>query len=109
MGRSAGREGEIVNQQLRNLMLWALIFVVIAVSIGLLRKASSKETELPFSRFDQLVQQGQVKTAVIKGTTVKGELKDAIEGATTYTTNLPPDLQNYTPTLVAKGVDVRSS
>jgi cell division protease FtsH len=94
---------------LRNLVLWALIAVVIIVSIGLLRKANLKETELPFSRFDQLVQEGQIKTAVIKGTTVKGELKDPLEGATHYVTNLPPDLQNYTPTLVAKGVDVRAS
>ena len=98
-----------MNQQLRNLLLWALIFVVVAVSIGLLRKASLKETELPFSKFDQLVEQGQVKTAVIKGTTVKGELKDPIEGATNYSTSLPPDLQNYTPKLVGKGIDVRSS
>jgi cell division protease FtsH len=98
-----------VNQHLRNLVLWALIAVVIIVSIGLLRKANLKETELPFSRFDQLVQEGQIKTAVIKGTTVKGELKDPLEGATHYVTNLPPDLQNYTPTLVAKGVDVRAS
>lgn len=98
-----------MNQHLRNLVLWALIAVVIIVSIGLLRKANLKETELPFSRFDQLVQEGQIKTAVIKGTTVKGELKDALDGATHYVTNLPPDLQNYTPTLVAKGVDVRAS
>jgi cell division protease FtsH len=98
-----------VNQHLRNLVLWALIAVVIIVSIGLLRKANLKETELPFSKFDQLVQEGQIKTAVIKGTTVKGELKDPLEGATHYVTNLPPDLQNYTPTLVTKGVDVRAS
>ncbi len=98
-----------MNQQLRNLLLWALVFVVVAVTIGLLRKATLKETELPFSKFDQLVDQGQIKTAVIKGTTVKGDLKDPIEGASSYTTNLPPDLQNYTPKLVGKGVDVRSS
>jgi cell division protease FtsH len=97
-----------VNQQLRNLILWALIFVVIAVSIGLLRKATLKETDLPFSKFDQLVQQGQVVSAVIKGTAVHGELKEAIDGATHYTTNLPPDLQNYTPQMVAKGVDVQA-
>ena len=98
-----------MNQQLRNMLLWALIFVVIAVSIGLLRKASLKETDLAFSKFDQLVEQGQVKTAVIKGTTIKGELKDPIEGASNYSTSLPPDLQNYTPKLVGKGIDVRSS
>ncbi len=98
-----------MNQQLRNLMLWALIFVVIIVSVGLLRKASLKETELPFSKFDQLVAHGQVKTAVIKGTTVKGVLKEPVDGATNYSTNLPPDLQNYTPTLVTKGVDVSAS
>jgi cell division protease FtsH len=97
-----------VNQHLRNLILWALIFVVIAVSFGLLRKATQKEKELPFSQFDQLVQQGEIKTAVMKGTTVKGELKNPIEGASVYVTSLPPDLQNYTPQLVAKGVDVKS-
>jgi cell division protease FtsH len=89
-------------------MLWILIFVVIVASISLLRKATTKEVELPFSRFDQLVQSGQIKTAIVKGTTVKGELKDALEGSTAYTTSLPPDLQNYTPQLVAKGVDVSS-
>ena len=98
-----------MNQQLRNLMLWALILVVIAVSIGLLRKAGLKETELPFSRFDQLVKAGEVKSAVVKGNTVKGELKNPIEGASNYVTTLPPDLQNYTPILVSRGVDVRAS
>jgi cell division protease FtsH len=94
---------------LRNLLLWALIFVVVAVSIGLLRKATLKETELPFSRFDSLVQAGQVKSALVKGSIVRGELKEPVDGATNYVTNLPPDLQNYTPALVAKGVDVRAA
>ncbi|MEW6758770.1 MAG: ATP-dependent zinc metalloprotease FtsH [Acidobacteriota bacterium] len=98
-----------MNQQLRNLLLWALIFVVVAVSIGLLRKATLKETELPFSRFDSLVQAGQVKSALVKGTIVRGELKEPVDGSTNYVTNLPPDLQNYTPALVAKGVDVRAA
>jgi len=97
-----------VNQHLRNLILWALIFVVIAVSFGLLRKATLKEKELPFSQFDQLVKQGQIKSAIVKGTTVKGELKDPIDGADHYVSSLPPDLQNYTPQLVARGVDVKS-
>ncbi len=95
-----------MNQQLRNLILWALIFVVIIVSIGLLRKASQKETTLPFSRFDQLVQKGEIKTAQVKGTSVKGVLKQPIDGATHYTTTLPPDLQNYSTQMVAKGVNV---
>ncbi|MEW5765893.1 MAG: ATP-dependent metallopeptidase FtsH/Yme1/Tma family protein, partial [Acidobacteriota bacterium] len=98
-----------MNQQLRNLLLWALIFVVVAISIGLLRKATLKETELPFSRFDSLVQAGQVKSALVKGSVVRGELKDPVDGSTNYVTNLPPDLQNYTPVLVAKGVDVRAA
>ena len=97
-----------MNQQLRNLVLWALIFVVIAVSIGLLRKATTKETDLPFSQFQSLVESGQVKTSVVKGTTIRGELKEAVDGATHYVTTMPPDLQNYTPSLVAKGVDVRA-
>ena len=97
-----------MNQQLRNVVLWALIFVVVAVSIGLLKKATLKEIELPFSRFDALVQSGQIKTAVVKGSTVRGEFREPQDGATHYVTNLPPDLQNYTPQLVARGVDVRA-
>jgi len=98
-----------VNSQLRSALLWALIIAVVIVSFGLLRKASVKEVELPFSQFTALVEKGEVKDAVIKGTTVRGELKNPVEGATHYSVTLPGDLQNYTPDLVRRGVDVKAS
>ena len=97
-----------MNAHLRNFGIWILLLALLIISVGLLKKAGSKEVEVPFSRFNSLVQLGQVKSAVVKGNQVKGELKEAIEGADRYVTSLPPDLQNYTPTLVAKGIDVKS-
>lgn len=98
-----------MNQQLRSVMLWAVIIAIVIISFGLLRKASNKEVDLPFSQFSQLVDKGEVKDAIIKGSAVKGELKSPIEGATHYTVTLPSDLQNFTPELVKKGVDVKAS
>ncbi len=98
-----------MNAQLRSVLLWALIIAIVIVSFGLLRKASVKEVELPFGQFTALVDKGEVKDALVKGTTVRGELKNPVEGATRYTVTLPGDLQNYTPELVKKGVDVKAS
>lgn len=99
-----------MNQNLiKTVILWTTILVVFAIAVGLLNKANSKETTLQFSTFTQLVDKGQIKTAVIKGTEVKGKLKQPIQGAENYKCTLPPDLQNYTPTLVAKGVEVKAS
>jgi cell division protease FtsH len=98
-----------LNQQFRSIALILLVFVIFFISFGLFKKAFEKEAELSFSEFSKLVDSGDIKNATIKGATIKGDLAKAKDGATRYTVNLPPDLQNYTPTLVAKGLKVEVS
>jgi cell division protease FtsH len=97
-----------LSQHVRTVLLWILVLATLIVTVSLLRKAGTKEVELPFSRFSQLVDQRQVKNAVIKGTQAKGELVTPVEGTTSYVTQLPPDLQNFTTDLVKQGVEVKS-
>jgi len=96
-----------VNTQVKNLILWLAIIAVLIASVGILRKAGTKQADLPFSQFDKLVDKGQVKTAVVKGSEVKGELIEPVDGAQFYVTTLPPDLENYTLRLSEKGVNVK--
>jgi cell division protease FtsH len=97
-----------LNQHFRNVLLWFLVLAALVVSVGLLRKTAVKEVEIPFSRFDQLVTKGEVKSVVVKGTQIKGDLKTPLEGASVYVSQLPPDIQNYTTALVERGVEVKS-
>jgi cell division protease FtsH len=98
-----------VNNQIRSALLWALIIAIVIVSFGLLHKATEKEITLPFSQFNQMVEKGEVKSAIIKGTTVKGDLKTPVKGATQYSTTLPSDLQNYSLKLTNHNIDVKAS
>jgi len=87
-----------------------LVFVIFFISFGLFKKAFEKETALSFTEFSKMVDAGEIKSATIKGTAISGELaKPGKEGATRYSVTLPPDLQNFTPTLVQKGVAVDAS
>ncbi len=99
-----------MNQQFRSVALILLVFVIFFISFGLFKKAFEKETALSFTEFSKMVDAGEIKSATIKGTAISGELaKPGKEGATRYSVTLPPDLQNFTPTLVQKGVAVDAS
>jgi len=99
-----------LNQQFRSVALILLVFVIFFISFGLFKKAFEKETALSFTEFSKMVDAGEIKSATIKGTAISGELaKPGKEGATRYSVTLPPDLQNFTPTLVQKGVAVDAS
>lgn len=98
-----------MNEQLKAVLLIILIFVIFFSIFGLIKKGFEKEVELSFSKFSELVEAGQVKSAVIKGNTVKGELKVAYQEAKKYYLTLPPDLQNFSTELVKKGVNVEAS
>lgn len=99
-----------MNQQFRSVALILLVFVIFFISFGLFKKAFEKEAALSFTEFSKMVDSGDIKSATIKGTTVRGDLaKPGKEGATRYIVTLPPDLQNFTPTLVQKGVAVDAS
>lgn len=98
-----------MNEQLKSILIIILIFIIFFVIFGLIKKNFEKEVELSFTTFSKLSEAGHVKTAVIKGTTVKGELKIPYEGAKKYTLTLPPDLQNFSTVLVKKGIEVEAS
>ena len=99
-----------MNQQFRSVALILLVFVIFFISFGLFKKAFEKEAALSFTEFSKMADAGEIKSATIKGTTVRGELaKPGKDGATRYVVTLPPDLQNFTPTLVQKGVAVDAS
>jgi len=99
-----------LNQQLRSVALILLVFVIFFISFGLFKKAFEKEAELTFTEFSKMVDSGEIKSATIKGATVRGELAKANkDGASRYVVTLPPDLQNFTPQLVQKGVAVDAS
>jgi cell division protease FtsH len=98
-----------LNDQLKSGLIIILIFLVFFIAFSLVRKNFEKETELSFSKFIELSDKGVVKTAIIKGTMVKGELNQPHEGAKKYYVTIPPDLQNFSTELVKKGVSVEAS
>lgn len=98
-----------MNQQFRSVALILLVFVIFFVSFGLFKKAFEKEAKLDFTEFSGLVESGGIKSATIKGTTIRGDLAKEKDGASRYVVTLPPDLQNFTPQLVQKGVKVEAS
>ncbi len=99
-----------MNEQLKAVLLIIFIFIIFFTIFGLIKKGFvEKEIELSFSKFSELVDAGMVKSAIIKGNTVKGEFKTAYNGASKYYLTLPPDLQNFSTDLVKKGVNVEAS
>jgi len=99
-----------LNEQLKAVLLIIFIFIIFFTIFGLIKKGFvEKEIELSFSKFSELVDAGMVKSAIIKGNTVKGEFKTAYNGASKYYLTLPPDLQNFSTDLVKKGVNVEAS
>ncbi len=98
-----------MNDQLKSGLIIILIFLVFFIAFSMVRKNFEKETELSFSKFIELSDKGGVKTAIIKGTMVKGELNQPYEGAKKYYVTIPPDLQNFSTELVKKGVSVKAS
>lgn len=98
-----------MNQQFRSIALIILVFIIFFISFGLFKNSFEKEVELSFTRFSELIAAGEIKSATVKGTSVKGDLNTPLEGAKRYKVTLPPDLQNYTPILVSKGIQVEAS
>ena len=75
------------NKFSRNLFLLFIIFVVVISLFNFIRLGSSvKETELSYSQFLNMVQQGKIKEVSIRGHIIRGELG----------TNMP--FQTYAPT-----------
>lgn len=98
-----------MNEQFKSIFLIILIFIIFFTIFGIIKKNWEKEVELSFTKFSELVEKGQIKTAIIKGTIVKGELKNSYDGAKKYSLTLPPDLQNFSTELVKKGIIVKAT
>lgn len=99
-----------MREESRNsLIMIVVIFLLFFVLFSYIKKNIEKEVELSFSTFNELVEKGKVKSALIKGTTIKGELKEKHDGAYRYSVTIPQDLQNYSMKLIEKGVNVEAT
>ncbi len=68
------------SQLLKNLVLWAVIFVAIIALYQLVNTPSTSVAEIPYSEFLERVEDGDVKKVEFKGEEIKGEFTNAIEG-----------------------------
>lgn len=97
-----------MNEQIKSALVIFLIFLVFLIAFSLIRKNYEKEVELNFTEFVNLADKGEIKTATIKETTVRGDLKNPYKGANKYVVSIPLDLQNFSTELVKKGVLVEA-
>jgi len=83
------------------LMIAGVVFLYRYVIIG-----GTHEKSLNFTEFSTQVSEKNIKSVEIKGLKAKGQFVKKVEGKTSFTTILPADLENFSQSLVATGVQV---
>ena len=74
-------------------LLW-LAGIVTMVTLSLLQLGAIPAEQLPYSRFQQLLDEGKIARATVAGDTIRGELKEKLpDGASSFVTQrVPPDI-----------------
>lgn len=92
--------------QFRNAAFWIFIFVVILFLYKTVERPGGKPTEIPYSEFRHLIDEGNVESVIIKENEITGEYKGGTSGATAskFLTYPPPDDPELTKALLAAGI-----
>jgi cell division protease FtsH len=93
-----------VNSTVKTVIFWIFIVACLVLLWQVFQKnnGGGKEADIPFSRFLQDAQQGQVDDVTVLGSEVHGHLKDKSQ----FHTNLPPNYPDAIKILIDKGVQV---
>jgi cell division protease FtsH len=94
-----------LNNLTKNILLWLVIAIVLMSVFNNFGTRQSQARPLEYSKFIQMVRQGEVERVTIQGREVTGRLKSSNEPFTTYTPNDPQmvnDLLDHNVTFDAK-------
>ncbi|HTN99522.1 MAG TPA: ATP-dependent zinc metalloprotease FtsH [Microthrixaceae bacterium] len=93
-GNSKNRPGGRSESSLPSWLIWVLVLVVGVVVISALSVSSQKTEPIPFTKFTQEVENGNVKKVTWNNVdaTITGEMKSGENFTTTGPTEPPPDL-----------------
>jgi cell division protease FtsH len=89
---------------LRNLILWIIIALLLVALFNMFQGASNHPTakQLSYSELVQDVQEGNIKSVVVQGEQIHGQLSND----QAFTTNVPGNDSDFINTMVAKKVNV---
>ncbi len=94
-----------MNSTVKQIVTWAVLIVAALALWQVVSRTSGgqKESELSYTEFMARVERGEIRSAVIKGSDVRGKLADDKQ---TYRTTVPTTDPELYKTLRAKGVNV---
>jgi cell division protease FtsH len=90
---------------LKQVALWLVVIAVAIVVYNVFNTTAAPDTEIKFSKFLDYVEDGQVATAKIVGSTIEGEL---FESGQAFTTVAPDGYDNYVQLLRDNGVAIEA-
>jgi cell division protease FtsH len=90
---------------LKQVALWLVVIAVAIVVYNVFNTTAAPDTEIKFSKFLDYVEDGEVATAKIVGSTIEGEL---FESGQPFTTVAPDGYDNYVQLLRDNGVAIEA-
>jgi cell division protease FtsH len=97
-----------VNPLSRNFGLWLLLALMALLLWSIVTKQQPRDPELPFSRFMQAVEEGQIADVQMQGRSIRGHYKgEGGQPGTGFKTFAPDDF-DVAKVLLAKGVEVEA-
>ena len=91
-----------MNQFYKNLALWLVVGMIMIALFNIFNKPISQSSEVVFSDFMNLVEEGQVNEVVIQGSQISGKYMDG----RSFITNAPPEYPDTIRVLRQKGVRI---
>ena len=91
-----------MNQFYKNLALWLVIGMIMIALFNIFNKPINPSSEVVFSDFMNLVEEGQVNEVVIQGSRISGKYMDG----RAFITNAPPEYPDTIRVLREKGVRI---
>ena len=91
-----------MNQFYKNLALWLVIGVIMITLFNLFNKPMNPNSEVVFSDFMNLVEEGQINDVVIQGDRIRGKYLDG----RSFQTTAPPEYPDTIRVLREKGVRI---